>query len=145
MTTRIPLRPVCRWRAGVGLVVLGLVAVATPMASAAPYKRLDVDKATATPPEQAFVRVHARVRRPIAMRVRVNVGAQPAYSIGIYAKCSGRGSHDSFVIDEVVTGFTAQTVKRRFLRHAASCRLHAWAVVQTGEVQIRLYASRKRG
>jgi heat shock protein HslJ len=34
MTTRMPLRPVCRWRAGVGLVVLGLaVGVLASLAS----------------------------------------------------------------------------------------------------------------
>lgn len=78
------------------------------------------------------------------MRVRVNVGGQPAYNIGIYAKCSGRGNHAPFVIDEVVPGYTAQTAKRRFLRHAASCRLQATAEVQKGEVQIRLFAWLKR-
>jgi hypothetical protein len=136
----------------VGLVVLGvLVALHLPLAGADPfqehlgrYELRDVDKATATPDSSAFVRVHDRVHRPTAMRAQVNVGGQTAYPIGLYAKCSGRGNHDPFVIDEVVTGFDAHTVKRRFLRHAASCRLRATAEVQTGEVQIRLFAWIKR-
>jgi len=134
----------------IGLAVLVAV-VAGASVSADPfqnhlgrYELLDLDKATATPTQSPVVRVHDRIRRPVAIRVRVNVSAQAAYPVSIYARCSGRGDHKPFVIDEVVPGYTAHSAVRRFLRHASTCRVHAAAEVQNGEAQIRLFAWLKR-
>jgi hypothetical protein len=142
-------------RVGVGLAVLAFTAtligvIAAPTGAdpfhnhLARYKLLDVDQATATPSQAALARAHARVRRPVAIRVKVNTTVQLAYAVNIYAKCAGRGNHESFVIDEDVTGFTHQDATRRFLRHAGRCRVHATAEVQTGDVQVRLFGWLKR-